>query len=375
MWVARLELPTHGGARRRKEITAATEDRLNRKLAEFRRQFAMYGDLPTGSEPLSKWLAYWLDEIAADRVRPNTLAGYRSVVKLIVDAVGNIRLDKLQPAHIRRVHDHIIGQGKTSTYALNAHRVLSRALKDAEAEGMIPRNPATLVDAPRKSRTALNALSTDEAIALIRRSIPELEGVTETYDPEPARWATYLLTGMRRGELLGLEWDRVDLDPDSGVIDLSWQLLRVGDIGKAPADYEYRPIRGSMYWTRPKSSAGWRVIPLVEPLRSILAAHRDRAGVNPWGLVFTTADGAPIDPDTETARWREVSKTVTGLDVRLHDLRHTTVDLLLDAGVDEDVVMEIVGHATRATTRGYKSRTKLKRRTEAMKALSASLGL
>jgi integrase len=180
---------------------------------------------------------------------------------------------------------------------------------------------------------------------------------------------------MRRGELLGLEWDRVDLDPDSGVIDLSWQLLRVGDIGKAPADYEYRPIRGSMYWTRPKSSAGWRVIPLVEPLRSILAAHRDRAGVNPWGLVFTTADGAPIDPDTETARWREVSKTVTGLDVRLHDLRHTTVDLLLDAGVDEDVVMEIVGHATRATTRGYKSRTKLKRRTEAMKALSASLGL
>jgi integrase len=375
LWVARLELPAHGGGRRRKEITAATEDGLNRKLSEFRRQFALYGDLPTASEPVSKWMTYWLDEIAVNRVRPNTLAGYRSVSKLIVEAIGNIRLENLQPAHVRKVHEHITGSGKTSTYALNAHRVLSRALKDAEAEGLINRNPAALIDAPRKSRTKLNALTTDEAIALIRRSIPELEGLTEVYDPEPARWATYLLTGMRRGELLGLEWDRVDLDHEAGIVDLSWQLLRVTDISKAPADYEYRPIRGSMYWTRPKSNAGWRMIPLVEPLRSILQAHRERAGANSWGLVFTTPQGDPIDPDAETARWREVSRGVTDLEVRLHDLRHTTVDLLLDAGVPEDVVMEIIGHSTRATTRGYKSKVKYTRRTEAMKQLSESLGL
>ena len=373
LWVARIELPSHGGGRRRKQVTASTEERLNRKLSEFRKQFAIYGDLPTASEPVHKWMTYWLDEIAAKRVRPNTLAGYRSVVKLIIEAIGNIRLDKLQPAHIRRVHEYIIGQGKTSTYALNAHRVLARALKDAEAEGLINRNPASLIDAPRKSRTALNALTTDQALTIIRRSIPELDGTTETYDPEPARWATYLLTGLRRGELLGLEWDRVDFR--EGTIDVSWQLLRVGDISKAPADYEYRPIRGTLYWTRPKSSAGWRVIPLVEPLRSILAAHRARAGVNGWGLVFTTPQGDPIDPDSETARWREVAATVTDLDVRLHDLRHTTVDLLAEAGVEEDDIMAIIGHSTRATTRGYRSKTKLKRRTEAMKQLSESLGL
>jgi len=369
LWVARIELPARDGTRRRKEVTAATEDRLNVKLTTLKREFAKHGDLPTSTHTIEQWMRYWLDEVAVHRVRPNTYAGYRSVVKLIVEAIGNVRLDKLQPAHVRRVHDHITRtKGRSSTYALNAHRVLARALHDAEAEGIINKNPARLTDAPRKQRTDLHALTVDEAIGVIRAAIPELDGTTQDYDPTPARWATYLLTGMRRGELLGLEWDRI-----TDVIDLSWQLQRVTDISRAPADYEYRHIRGSMYWTRPKSSAGWRIIPLVEPLTSILAAHRARADQNPWGLVFTQG-GEPIDPDTETATWAAYRPTVTDRKVRLHDLRHTTVDLLLEAGVHEDVVMEIVGHADRAVTRGYKSRAKLARRSEAMRALSASLG-
>lgn len=369
LWVARIELPAHGGTRRRKEITAATEDRLNQKLVKVRRQFAVHGDLPTGSRTVAQWMTYWLDEIAADRVRPKTYAGYRSVVKQITAAIGNVRLDRLQPAHIRRVHDHVTGQGHTSTYALNAHRVLARALRDAEAEGLISRNPALVVDAPRKARANLHALTVDEAIEVIRRAIPELDGTTEAYDPTPARWAMYLLTGMRRGELLGLEWERV-----TDVIDLSWQLQRIGDVSRAPADYEYRHLQGSLYLTRPKSSAGWRVIPLVDPLASIIAAHRARSAPNPYGLLFTTPAGEPIDPDAETAAWNEYAPSVTDKRVRLHDLRHTTVDLLLEAGVHEDVVMEIVGHSDVAVTRGYKSRAKLARRTEAMRALSASLG-
>lgn len=373
MWVARIELPARTGQRRRKEVTATTESRLNIKLTALKREYAQRGDLPTGSQSVSQWMTYWLDEIAAARIRPNTLAGYRSVSKQINDAIGNIRLDKLQAAHVRRMHKHITDAGMTSTYALNAHRVLSRALKDAEAEGLVTRNVASLVDAPRKSRVELNALTVDEAISIIGDAIPELDGETETYDPAPARRATYLLTGLRRGEVLGLEWDRVIFAGDDSHIDVSWQLQRITDVSTAPADYEYRPVRGSLYWTRPKSRAGWRVIPLVEPLRSILAAHKARAGVNWYGLVFAGPDG-PLDPDTETAEWMSFAQARVGRRIRVHDTRHTTVDLLYAAGIPEDLIVQIVGHSTVAMSRSYKSRQNRPQLLAAMKQLSASLG-
>jgi len=94
----------------------------------------------------------------------------------------------------------------------------------------------------------------------------------------------------------------------------------------------------------------------VEPLKSVLERHMANAAPNPWGLVFAQK-AWPFDPDAVSGEWQDVLKRV-GIDkkIRLHDLRHTAVDLLLLAGVPEDVVMEIVGHSTRATTRAYKSR-------------------
>lgn len=383
LWVARIELPPRNGLRRQKEITAKTRERLQQKMRDPLKQFAMAGDLPTGGTRLDKYLRGWLVE-ASERLRPNTLAGYRAVLENhIIPEIGHVRLDKLTPTHLRRAYTRITSTPKnpahpergnlTSTYALNAHRVLSAALKSAEREGVIGRNPAALMDAPRKSRQTLEALTVGEAITVMARAVPELEKaaqpIHDPYDPEPVKWATYLLTGMRRGELLGLEWDRI-----TDVIDLSWQLQRIRDLDNLPADYEYRHITGTMFWVRPKSLAGTRIIPLVEPLRTMLEHHRELSPANKWGLVFTN-DGLPIDPDTESKRW-PVALSESGIDkkVRLHGLRHTTVDLLLEAGVHEDIVMEIVGHSSRAVTRGYKSPHALKRREEAMKQLSVLLG-
>jgi integrase len=130
-----------------------------------------------------------------------------------------------------------------------------------------------------------------------------------------------------------------------------------------PADYDYRHIDGGLYWTRPKSSAGWRILPLVDPLRSILEFHIASRPDNPWGLVFTRADNRPIDPDQDTRLWRTVLEA-TGIDkdVPLHGLRHTAVDLLYEAGVDEDLIPMIVGHSDRAMSRAYKTRSATQRR-------------
>lgn len=378
LWTVSIELPSHDGKRRRKVIRSKDKSVVVKKLGELKSDLENRGDLPSASQTVEQWFTYWLDNVAVKRVRPNTFSGYRAVINNhIIPEIGKVRLDKLQPAHIRRVHDRITGTPKnshnpekgmlSSSYALNAHRVMSKAFTDAEREGRIGRNPAKLTDSPKKARPNLSALTVDEAIQVISLVVKAFDNA-DGYDSEPARWATYLLTGARRGEVLGIEVDRV-----GEVLDLSWQLQRITNIALAPVDYEYREITNGLYWTRPKSSAGWRIVPLVDPLKTILKTHLERAGGNRFGLLFVNNDGMPIDPDTESGRWPRalVESGITDKKVRLHDLRHTTIDLLYEAGVPEDVIMEIVGQSTRSVTRGYKAKGNLKRLTDAMMQLSA----
>lgn len=367
-YIGRIELPAAGnGDRRRREFRSKDWGAFLTKARALHRQFKEAGDLATASPTVAAWLTTWLNDIASKRVRPKTLSGYRSVIsRQIIPAIGNVRLEKLSAAHMRMLHNHITGAGLSSTYALNAHRVFAKALEDAIREGKIGRNPAHLVDAPRKARADLESLDLSEAKAIIKLAFMALD--QPIYDPHPVRWATYLLTGQRRGEVVGLEWDRV-----GDLIDMSWQMQRLSadELSDAPADFETRHVEGGLYWTRPKSIAGWRMIPVAGALRVLLDGHRQRSEPNEWGLVFTH-NGRPIDPDYETRRWHEALKAmgVTKKHIRVHDLRHTAVDLMLEAGIPEDVVKELVGHSDVAMTRAYKDPSKIERRTQGALALS-----
>ncbi len=363
-WAASIELPSHDGTRRRKVVRRKNKAELLGVMSQLRTDLEKRGDLPTSTQTCEQWFRYWVDKIAAREVRPNTLDGYRrSVENHIIPAIGKVKLDKLTPAHIRRVHEAFRSKGLSSTTALLAHRTMSVSLKVAVREGRIGRNPASLVAAPRKAAVTLQALDLGESIQFLRHvSEDEANG---------ARWATALLTGARRGEVIGLERDRV-----GDVLDLSWPLLRLKltDVhGKpeVPDDYEYRHVAGGLYLTRPKASKAWRIIPLIDPLKTILDRHLESAPENPWGLVFTN-NGRPISPDADSRNWRDaIAGAGINKDVRLHDARHTTVDLLYAAGVPEDMISEIVGHSTRTMTQGYKSLRNRERLTAAMEQFSS----
>lgn len=365
-WTGVVELPPGpNGERRRKPIRRKNKAELLKELAKLRADLEKRGDIPTANTTVEKWFTYWLENIAAKKVRPNTLDGYRrTVANHIVPAIGKIKLDKVTAAHVRRVHDAIIEKGNNSTTALLAHRTMSVSFKAALREGRIGRNPAALTDAPKKAATALHALDLGEAIQLL--------GHLSTR-PDGALWATVLMTGARRGEVIGLERDRV-----GEVLDLSWQLIRIKKTaieGKpdVPADFEYRHVTGGLYLTRPKSRSGWRVIPLIDPLRSILAHHIEQTPPNEWGLLFTR-NGRPYSPDLAGKDWRKVLiEAGIDKDVRLHDGRHTTVDLLYAAGVPDDLIQEIVGHSTRSMTQAYKSLRNRERLTAAMQQFSELL--
>jgi integrase len=374
LWCASVELPSTDGKRRRKVITRKDKGAVITELRAAKKELEKHGDLATKSFTITEWMEHWLNDIAPQKIRPKTLAGYKTVVTgYIIPLLGKKRIDKLTAQDVRRLHTVMQATPKdpelrgqtdlppgtvmlSSTYTLLAHNALSAALKVAMREGKIHVNPCDMVDRPRPRVTHQKALTLEQAIRLLQHLATRADGPL---------WATYLLTGARRGEILGLEADRV-----TDELDLSWQLQRITDITKAPADWEYRELGGTLYLTRPKSNAGWRIIPLVEPLKSILKLQM---GDQTDGLVFTR-NGKPWDPDRATKEWNKLLADA-GLptDIVLHGARHTVVDLMFEAGVHETITQEIVGHSTAAMTRKYKSKGNSPQLTAAMSSLSKLL--
>ncbi|WP_161805477.1 tyrosine-type recombinase/integrase [Frigoribacterium sp. RIT-PI-h] len=381
-WTATVELPPKNGKRRRKVIRSKDKKVARDKLVKMQKDLSENGDMPTSSMRLEVWLRHWFRDIQAPRIAPKTIAVYRTMLEqYIIPSIGKYRLDKLSAEHVRQMHRYVTDQGLSPTTASQAHRVLSIALRDAVREGHATRNIATMVDAPKRARTELVTLNADHGIQIMQ---------TVSQDRLGSRIAAALLTGARQGELIGLEIDRV-----SDVLDLSWQLQRFSwshgceklESGKpaceysqgarcpqrhleAPIDREYRHLEGGLWLSRPKSSAGWRIVPLVDPLKSILE-RRIEASLsepNPHGLVWTAdpqlnrktgqleLDGGPLDPSRDNKAWHAALKRAGVPDARLHDARHATVDLLYEAEVREELIMEIVGHSTVAMSRKYRSR-------------------
>jgi integrase len=376
-WVAAIELPSRDGKRRRKVIRSKVRAEVVTKLEDLKRELRDNGDIDTQDLTVKQWFTYWLTNIVVREVRPKTAERYRNITEhWVIPIIGGKKLKQLTATGIRSVTDAMVREGGSPTTALTAHRIISVALEWAVREGRLPKNPAKLMAAPRKATANLDALDLQEALDLYAH-------VRDAGGPGFALWATTLLTGARRGEVIGLQADRV-----SDVLDISWQLQRLtwqhgcvpgcgykrgSDCPKRhlnlPHDYEHQHITGGLFLTRPKSRSGWRTPPLVEPLAGILRTHLAEFPPGPNGFVFTN-HGKPIDPSEHSRAWRKLLEQ-TGIEknVRLHDVRHTTVDLLTIAGVPDDVIMQIVGHASRLQTNAYRRRNDVARMRLGMTAL------
>lgn len=372
LWTGVIELPPRDGVRRRKKIRRKSKPELLKAMDDLRQELRERGDIQTVDMTVEQWFTYWYTQIVVKEVRPKTAAGYKTIVfNHVIPVIGKKKLSRLNAASIREVTDKVLGYSEktgrmgSSTYANQVHKVMSTAFKAAIRERRIQHNPCDELRAPRKAVAALEVLTAAESLhvytALLNKKDPDMRAYG-------ARYAVAMLTGARRGELLGLESDRISVitNPANGqtqeVLDLSWQLqrfsgpdARVGN-PNVPADYEYRHLYGGYYLTRPKSRAGTRVIPLVEPLKTIITEHLADNPVGRYGLVFAR-NGKPADPDWDSKNWKTVLASL-GItkNIRLHDLRHGAVDMFYRAGVPEDVISALVGHSTITMTRGYQSR-------------------
>lgn len=372
LWVGGVELPPGpNGKRRLKRVTSKNRNTVLAKLRQLRGEVAA-GDIATGpSMTVEKWFTYWLTNIVPHtKTRPSTRKQYADTVRLyILPTLGHKRLDKLAAGDIRDLYTHL--QNTVSTRAaLKAHRAMNLAIKAALRDDVVTRNIMDKVDTPVHAPAAQFAFDLKGAQHIIDTAI-EHQGAMWG-----ARWAMGFVTGARESEILGLEWDRIDLD--KGVVDISWQLLRMqkehgcGDPvdGAYPCGMQrmsfcpqahwdfppgmpWRECDGTMVWTPPKTKAGTRLIPLVPEAVAVLRELKREVGPNPHNLVFHHPDGRPFTQEQDQKMWRDLLKVADVPHVRQHSIRHSTATILLEAGVDAHIIQTIIGHTDIVTTRAY----------------------
>jgi integrase len=216
------------------------------------------------------------------------------------------------------------------------HTVLRQALSDAVAWQRLPRNPADRAKPP-----SLASLGEIPPRTWSARELDDfLSHVRD--DRLYAAWRVGAMTGLRRGELLGLDWDAVDLD--AGRLAITRTLIE----GK-----------GAPRFSEPKTKRGRRSVALDDGTVEALREHRERQldervawgpAYHDHGLVFCREDGTPLWPRTFSRSFDHHVRAAGLPKIRLHDLRHTHATLALEAGVHPKVVQERLGHATIAIT-------------------------
>lgn len=336
------------GNRRRKTVYGTNTADVIKKMDALKRQLAERGDLPTVDATVGQWLAYWLEEIAAPRLKPTTLAGYRSVCEQrLIPILGRHRLPQLSPQHVRAMHKTLIEQGLSSTTAMNAHRVLSASLTDAVRWNRVARNVASLVRAPSKAPSDRSGLTVAQAVAVLQVAARDLQ--------HGSTWLVALMLGLRQGERLGLRWSHVDLE--AGTIDVAWSLARVQPGYRK--DIEHVELERNLVLFRPKTKTSTRVIPLPDLIVQALSGRRmwvefERPDYTvDHDLVWCRPDGGPIPPRLDHAVWQALLARAGVPAKTLHEARNAAATMLFEGGVDQGVIKEILGHSNVTMSRAY----------------------
>ncbi len=344
-WYVVVELPRSEEGKRRQKWHGGFATRREAEATRAR----LIHELNTGSyiEPhavtLSKWVSDWWLPTTKTRVKPSTLDSYRRNLELhALPHLGNRQLRYITPAMLNVLYSRLLASGnkvrkgglspKTVRYI---HTILHKALADAVDAGMIGVNAAERAKPPRPRATAAREILFWEPEEL-RRFLRLIHG-----HRLEAAWRLSAMTGMRRGEVLGLRW--ADLDLDAARISVRRALVSVG----------YQIITST-----PKNHLA-RVIDLDATTVQCLRRHRkqqdgDRAE---WGneyqdedLVFCKENGTPVHPHTFSQAFQRLIAKSDLRRIRLHDLRHTHATIALKAGIQIKVISERLGHETPAFT-------------------------
>ncbi len=289
--------------------------------------------------------ARWLPAVAPPNLRQSTWTSYAGELRRhVLPAVGSMPLQSLRATHLNQLYSKLLSSGrKDGSGGLSArtvryiHTILRKSLSDAERWGLLQRNPADLADPPRRDTERQRRIMQTWSAEQLARFLDHAR-VDRLY----AAWHLAATTGMRRGEVLGLRWSDVDFDSSALAIRQA-----------------YVSVNGTPQFSEPKTAKSRRGVELDWQTLQVLrewqeAQNRDRrqwgAAWEEYGLVFSRENGTPVLPDSFTKNFRQLASAAKVPPIRLHDLRHTSATLWLQAGVNPKIVSERLGHHSTAFT-------------------------
>ena len=350
-WSFSLDV-TPQGATRRKRITTI-KDQHGRTVSRFATKKEAEEAMSTIEAAIREgthveasrmttgvYLTKWAE---GANVRASTRASYESHVRIhLVPRLGEIPLQALDRPAIRKAYADLTESGRvrekgplSDMTVHHIHVTLHRALEDAVEDRLIPRNPADRAHrAPKAADRPEHNVWSESQVADFFRRVRD--------DRLFALWRLALMSGARRGELIGLRWSDFDLKAET--VTFTRQRSRQGgQVLEGPTKTGRGRRTVDLDTTTIEALEEWAAQQTIEQIEWADAYENS-------GLVFTRENGSPLDPDGTSARWNRHVRASGLQRITFHEARHTHATLLLKAGVPIHVVSQRLGHSSVAFT-------------------------
>lgn len=320
-----------------------TEKELQRQIVAFENKVKQ-GYAAENRLTFERYAEYVMQLKETKGKKHRTLDRYTEMLQRINPAIGYMKIEDIRPGHLNDFYAQLAkpGQNKktggrlSNKTILEHHRLISTILAQAEKEMLIPYNPASRAEPPQPQKKEVTYFQPDEIIA-----------IRDALESEPIKWRTathlLLITGCRRGEIMGLKWAKVDFENNRIHIDNNLQ---------------YTAARG-LYEETPKTAASVRNIKLPAETMQLLwqyrswQARQQLASGDRWtytDYVFTQENGKPMHPDSLTDWLGKFSKRHDLPHINPHAFRHTMASILYFNGMDSVTISKRLGHAKVSTT-------------------------
>jgi integrase len=250
LYMARYTVQTPTGSKR-KTLYGKTRREVDEKLTKAKadRDGGLVFD--ADNLKLGEYLARWLADSVRDTVRPTTFERYEQIVRLHIRPVlGKVKLKNLTSAHVRGLYREKLDSGLSPRTVQYVHVTLHKALKQAIADGLIPRNATEAVKPPQVRREEMRPLTAEQARILFDAA----KG-----DRLEALYVLAVTTGLRQGELLGLKWDDIDLE-----------------VGTLQVRRTLTTAKGAPVLSAPKTKGSRRTVRLSQMALEALTSHLER---------------------------------------------------------------------------------------------------
>lgn len=306
LWQEQLTV-MEGGKKKQKYFYGKTKAAVLRKIADYEE----VQDLGPAFSPIAE--AWWEEQ--EQILAPNSQKCYKPAYKRVLTYFGEKRIKEVRPCDIADfLQDFVNSTGAADKTARNQLIVVNQIFKYAVRKGVVDANPARDITVPRGLTKKKRGSASADDIKKVKESAELPFGLF-------AYWILY--TGMRRGELLALDWS--DVDMDAGQISVSKSMYYADGKPQVKA---------------PKTESGVRVLPIFAKLR-----ERITPGT---GLVFPGSKGHLTEGEF-LVQWNRYVR-LSGISCTPHELRHSYATILWENKIDPKDAQYLLGHAQLSTT-------------------------